>query len=208
MRRLPIKVWGFALGLAAALVLVGCGTSKKQWLGFFFDGVPGVGTNNVAVAVEEDHGPANTNASPLALLAKMDQKIFFHVPYNDHQCNECHESKYSQKLKGKLTEVCFACHDDFLEKAKFKHPPAEGECTACHSPHQSVEPKLLVQKLELVCADCHEPADMAKVKSHLNTKESCLTCHDPHAGKDQYFLKPAAKVAANTPAPAPKDAKK
>jgi predicted CXXCH cytochrome family protein len=97
-------------------------------------------------------------------------------------------------LKGKLVDLCFACHDDFLEKAKFRHAPAEsGECTLCHNPHESKEKALLVKPGSPLCFECHEAADVAKVKAHGPIGDSaCTACHDPHQGERRFFLKPSA----------------
>jgi predicted CXXCH cytochrome family protein len=180
----------------AVVVLAGCGVTKRQWLTFFFDGVPS-GTNTVQTARVGADENISTNVAVTSGPALASVKVLLHQPYGDHSCNECHESKFSQKLKSKPLELCFSCHDDFLEKAKVKHPPAaDGECLACHSPHQSTEPGLLLQKVELVCAECHEDADLAKVKVHIGTKESCVKCHNPHASDEKFLLKAGATKVA------------
>jgi predicted CXXCH cytochrome family protein len=104
-------------------------------------------------------------------------------------------------MKGPLKQVCFACHDDFLGPAKFKHQPADdGDCLECHNPHQSEFKGLLKQGDPQVCYECHEPADLAGVKAHTAAAGAgCVKCHDPHAGKDKYFLKPDAGLQGTAP---------
>src|SRR6266436_8347333 len=111
------------------VILLGCTTEKKQkWLNFFFDGVPAQGqnTNATTVVYDENGQPldktvvVHTNAPAVTKV-----KFVAHPPYEDKKCNECHESRVSVKLKGTQRQVCFSCHDDFLEKTKFKHQPAE-----------------------------------------------------------------------------------
>jgi predicted CXXCH cytochrome family protein len=115
--------------LCALAVFVGCTTEKKQrWLTFFFDGVPGPGdaTNRTAVVYDENGRPLDrTPAAPTSTAAAAKPKFVAHPPYEDHKCNECHESRFSVKMKGTQRQVCFACHEDFLEKAKVRHQPAE-----------------------------------------------------------------------------------
>jgi predicted CXXCH cytochrome family protein len=110
-------------------------------------------------------------------------------------------------MKGPMNTVCFACHDDFLEKAKVKHSPAEsGECMSCHEPHESPNKKLLLRVGAALCFDCHEQDDLAKVAAHkIPDRDNCISCHDPHASANAKLLKkPLVKAAANPPAPSEK----
>jgi predicted CXXCH cytochrome family protein len=97
--------------------------------------------------------------------------------------------------------LCWDCHDNFLEKAKFKHDVVE-DCTGCHNPHQSNEAKLLAKSLPALCLDCHDAKDLKADQGHAGAENrSCLECHDPHAGNNSNLLKPAA--AGNIPATPP-----
>src|SRR6476620_7790484 len=115
------------------VILLGCATEKKQkWLNFFFDGVPapGQGTNGTTVVYDENGQPLDKTVVVHTNAAFPKVKFVAHPPYEDKKCNECHESRFSVKLKGTQRQVCFTCHDDFLEKAKVKHQPAEtSECS-------------------------------------------------------------------------------
>ena len=99
------------LGLA---LLVGCKTENKQkWLTFFFDGVPNPNATNASVVIYDENGqpldraPAiiPTNAAPVV-------KIQFHPhpPYENKECDKCHESRFSVKMRGPLLKVCADCH--------------------------------------------------------------------------------------------------
>jgi len=90
--------------------------------------------------------------------------------------------------------LCWDCHDNFLEKAKFTHDAVD-DCFACHDPHQAGEHALLKKAPAALCLDCHEQKDLAQVKAHAAAgTKTCTDCHDPHAGKDKNLLKtPATK---------------
>jgi predicted CXXCH cytochrome family protein len=109
--------------LVSAL-LSGCSTENKhKWLTRFFDGVPPLGGATNAPAPTLATQPATTNevAATQPQPQTQQAKIFLHQPYAKRQCTECHESQYSQKMKGKAGEACFACHENFLKTAKVKH---------------------------------------------------------------------------------------
>jgi predicted CXXCH cytochrome family protein len=94
-------------------------------------------------------------------------------------------------VKKSAPALCWDCHDNFLEKAKFKHDVVE-DCTGCHKPHQSAETRLLAKNILKLCGDCHDDKDLKAVKAHAGTEgKSCVACHDPHVGKDKFLLKPS-----------------
>ena len=194
-------------GLMAAVLITGCSSSspsKQKWLSFFFDGVPESDsgkTNLVAKA-----GPAVPSSDPeakepIAPAAGSTNKVatgpalVLHQPYAEEQCSECHDMRSGMRLKAKPKDLCFTCHDDFLEKAVVKHSPVEnGECLSCHDPHQAPNKKLLTKAGKALCFDCHDdPAEKSKfVHSGL---EDCYACHTPHAGPEEKLLvKNAAKL--------------
>jgi len=89
--------------------------------------------------------------------------------------------------------LCWECHDNFLEKAKFQHDVVE-DCTSCHDPHQSSENFLLKEKVLQLCGECHDDKDLKADKGHAGFEgKSCTDCHDPHVGTDPNLLKPSAK---------------
>ena len=144
-----------AMLTAGGLILAGCSTpeKKQKWLTFFFDGVPGTGATNVSnIQYDEDGRPLEIGTASVvppnpedveAAAMPTSFKFFAHPPYEEKSCNECHISRVAVRLKGPEKQVCFACHDDFLAGAKFKHQPVEDECSACHDPHGSSHPHML-----------------------------------------------------------------
>jgi predicted CXXCH cytochrome family protein len=189
--------------LCGALMVAGCASETKyRWLSRFFDGVPAPGSTNAPPPLDPDYHPlpGNTNAV-MAVAAKPLVSPTLHPPFHDGKCTECHESKFSQKMKGPINTVCFSCHDDFLEHAKVKHQPAEGgDCLSCHDPHESPNKKLLTRVGAAMCLECHEAADIEKVAAHKTpNRDNCVTCHDPHGSANSKLLKTAAvKIPAGT----------
>ena len=133
---------GWLAGLAAGLVfLAGCRTETKQkWLIFFFDGVPQPGATNV-VAHPSATMTNNAASFPATRAPAKPIVLVVHPPYAKRDCAACHESQFSNAMRGKPGEVCFTCHKPLqqaITASKVKHQPvADGECTGCHSPHLS-----------------------------------------------------------------------
>jgi len=175
------------------LLFVGCSTeSKHKWLSRFFDGVPAPETAHApSVTPGDETLPANTNATAIVSVAKPLIQHTFHPPYHDGNCTECHESKFSEKMKGPMNSVCFSCHDDFLAKVKFRHQPAEaGDCASCHDPHESPNKKLLLRTGKAMCLECHDdPLATGKIKHQAVESGDCLDCHSPHASNVKGLLK-------------------
>ena len=65
--------------------------------------------------------------------------------------------------------MCWDCHDNFIEKAKFKHDVVE-DSAPCHDPHQSAENNLLKKISSKMCADCHDEKDLKADKGHPDLK--------------------------------------
>lgn len=195
-------VKGVILG---TMMLAACSAhTKHEWLSFFFDGVP----------PEKKEAPAGDGLSPGApapqagtpavppSVAKAPARVV-HRPYGERRCDACHESKFSQKLRGETGEVCLLCHKNLYAGAKFRHAPAEdGDCLVCHHPHESAERFLLTRKGQEVCLDCHEKKEAGP---HADIGETaCQSCHDPHGGDNLLYLRPGEqRQPAGSPAPAP-----
>jgi len=179
-----------------SLLVAGCASgNKRKWLSIFFDGVPaeGAATNRTARAPE---AATNQIASitPRSAYAKpaewVEPVMFRHVPFKDEKCNDCHESKFSQRMKGSVKEVCSACHPKILPPAPTKHAPVEsGECLSCHHPHQSTNKFLLVRTGKAMCFECHDDfLEKAKVKHAPVESGECLSCHAPHHSTNKFLL--------------------
>jgi predicted CXXCH cytochrome family protein len=190
----------------ALLLAAGCASDTRyKWLSRFFDGVPRPGTTNAPPA-DPEYQPLPDQTNVVVAAARPLVTPTLHPPYHDGKCTECHESKFSQKMKGPINTVCFSCHDDFLEHAKVKHQPAEsGDCLSCHNPHESPNKKLLVRVGVAMCLECHESADIAKVEAHkIPDRDNCLVCHDPHGSAHPKLLRTAAaKIPAGKPPESP-----
>lgn len=188
----------FVLLIGFALVASGETSRKQKWLKFFFDGVPdpNAKTNQPAIQYDEDGRPlAVTLAPPINLVHTNVQAFTRHPPYDDRQCGECHKSKYSPELKAPEKDVCFACHDEFPAKLKFRHQPVEnGECSSCHDPHGSAFPKMVKKLGKELCMDCHD--DFTKKVQHLPVANGeCSSCHTPHASEfAKLTIKPDGKL--------------
>src|SRR5215831_19295373 len=189
LRHLPSVVFI----IFGVVILLGCSTDKKRkWLTFFFDGVPtaGQGTNAPTVVYDENGKPLDRTVVVHTNAPAPKIKFIAHPPYEDKKCNECHESRFSVKLKGTQRQVCFSCHDDFLEKAKVKHQPVENsECSSCHDPHGSSNPKMLVQTGQALCLQCHDVfPKTAKSKHQPVENGECASCHSPHSSNFKALL--------------------
>ena len=109
-----------------------------------------------------------------------------------------HASNNKNLVKKTSPALCWDCHDNFLEKAKFQHDVVE-DCTSCHNPHQSAENSLLVKNVLQLCGDCHDDKDLKADKGHANAAgKSCIVCHDPHVGTDKFLLNANGKKTAAT----------
>jgi predicted CXXCH cytochrome family protein len=187
--------------LGLVLLLSACSTAtKRRWLEFFCDDLP---PDKAVAAPEPATAVTQTNLPEAYLRARAAPALVVHKPYSERQCASCHESAFSQKLRGEVAEICLLCHKTLFGQAQFRHAPAEaGHCLGCHNPHESPEKFLLVSKGQVLCRDCHDAKDVDGVTAHAQMGQSaCQTCHDPHGGTNRFFLKPPA-TAATTSAPA------
>ena len=163
--------------ICTVLLIASCGAhTKREWLTFFFDGVPPEKTEGQAVPGQPSVAPGRKAGVPtdnLAAAAVPAKTV--HQPYGDRKCDACHESQYSQKLRGAVDEICLLCHKTLFAKALFRHAPAEaGYCLGCHEPHESAGKFLLVRKGRNLCSDCHDDKDRARRGGARADRRRCL----------------------------------
>ncbi len=197
------------LGLLAGAValLTACTAARKQHvLTFLFDGVPpqtpsAAAPTGLAAATGAEFSP---QLPDLYLAARAAPPGMRHKPFAERECLSCHESQFSQKLRGAVAEICQLCHKSVFETRPFVHAPvAAGDCLSCHHPHESLAPALLRFSVWQVCADCHDEDLVLGSPAHAKIgHDACHVCHDPHGGQNRFFLKkvPTDRTLALLPA--------
>jgi predicted CXXCH cytochrome family protein len=184
--------WQVTILLLAVFIvyLSGCSTSNNfKTLSFFFDGVPDP-SKTASTQVIDSLSSLDTLALALNPVNKGPQ-MQLHSPYQDKQCNSCHDQSKMGKLIKNLPELCYQCHEDFSTRFKVLHGPvAGGQCSVCHSPHMSLNADLLVRTGQSQCLHCHESGEIFKTAVHQDNKETnCTECHNPHGGEDRNILR-------------------
>jgi predicted CXXCH cytochrome family protein len=189
-RRPPIWTAIAALTLGLALQGLGCATPEERHrlLTIFFDGVPPLYPEEPEPLPE---GPDEGNVPPVVRSRAISRIASVHGPVAEKECDQCHSSRYSNKLKVEKEELCWTCHDreDFAG-AVVHGPFAAGFCEACHDPHRSKYEYLLVSDETDLCESCHEQYDVAAIPEHSSDEDRlCQSCHDPHAAARKFMLK-------------------
>lgn len=123
-----------------------------------------------------------------------------HSPVRKGECFKCHDKDNNFTLQDPIGGVCLSCHvqkKEAMDKAEFKHEPAEdGYCTICHSPHKSNVKTHLRKPVNELCSQCHELNDPATkihatsyMKNHpvegvyaekIKKNIDCGDCHNLH----------------------------
>ena len=179
------------LSLLILVLLYACGSSSsKEVLNIFFDGVETSDSTkentNLTVATDRLN---NTQSSPNNKPKK--PVFFFHVPYEEKMCDNCHDSKYSNRKVMELPELCYQCHTDFrTEYANLHYPIDSGECNICHHPHQAKYNKLLLKPIVELCEECHDVDELISGDLHEGiNKDECMDCHNPHGSNESALMK-------------------
>ncbi len=122
--------------------------------------------------------------------------LVIHTPFEDG-CEDCHLANQNKhpdsdgnefELTDSEPQLCYMCHDEYLQK-EYKHDPVEsGDCLTCHDPHSSENKKLLLSNTNELCSDCHD-IDFSLASQH-NPVESgnCIECHNPHESDNRSLL--------------------
>jgi predicted CXXCH cytochrome family protein len=179
-----------AVAAVAAAQSLGCATPEQRHrvLSFFFDGVPPLYPEEPEPTYEE------RAAGELQQVAEGRPKtriISIHGPVAKRECDQCHESRFSNKLKAEKQDLCWSCHNREDFPGEVVHGPvAAGFCDACHDPHRSPHRFLLVRDRNEICQNCHDQFTFANLAEHRAAEGGvCQDCHDPHAGGRKYMLK-------------------
>ena len=192
MIRRKSPIWTAIAALTLGLVVqgVGCATPEERHrlLTIFFDGVPPLYPEEPELLLEEpDEGisPQIARARAVSLTASV------HGPVAEKECDQCHSSRYSNRLKAEKEDLCWTCHDPEDFAGAVVHGPfAAGFCQACHDPHRSKYEHLLLSDKADLCESCHEQYDVAAIPEHSSGEDRlCQSCHDPHAAERKFMLK-------------------
>jgi len=178
------------LALGLAVQGIGCSTPEERHriLTIFFDGVPPLHPAEPEPVLEAAEPEPSLDAEA---EAPVPSEASIHGPYADKDCEQCHSSRKSNRLKLERPALCWSCHDEEDFAGSVVHGPfAAGYCQGCHDPHRSPNPYLLVRPEADLCKGCHEQYDTEGVAGHRSDDERlCQSCHDPHASDLQYMLK-------------------
>ncbi|NVO19310.1 MAG: hypothetical protein HXX13_06390 [Bacteroidetes bacterium] len=174
------------LGVLFLFYFSGCSSVKHyKVLSFFFDGVPDPDKKDLSHLNDSIIGKDSTLLA-LNHLKDAGPKTFTHTPYQDKQCNACHDPGSMGKLIKSMPELCYDCHEDFGKKYTFLHGPVGGgQCTMCHNTHTSPNANLLIRTGQKLCTHCHDDESLSLLEPHRQNKdENCTECHNPHGGEN------------------------
>jgi predicted CXXCH cytochrome family protein len=108
-----------------------------------------------------------------------------HSPYEDKECDVCHEESGEPPA---TFSVCADCHDnddDFLNVHNAGRDVTESMsvriCLDCHSPHAGHETLLMRQSQKETCLQCHDRSEFSRRVVHGAVDLGCATCHDLHS---------------------------
>ena len=174
--------------MVLALLLIACSQTKRQQvLSIFFDGVPSADSIQTSGSVNPD---ADSKARAANESSRNKPTYFYHVVYEDKQCEACHDPENANRITAELPDLCYQCHLDFSEEYENLHVPvAMGECGECHHPHQAKHEKLLIDQIQVLCFACHAEDDIRSSDTHSEIGDtSCSDCHNPHGSENDYLF--------------------
>ena len=177
------------------LVLVlGCAPEiRYKLLSTFFDGVPHPDTKVVTAVID-----SLLISDSTALFSQTKSNPVFggsvHPPFQERECNKCHDQNNFSNYIAEKSELCFECHEEGMNTHAFSHGPVvSGNCLACHDPHKSNHERLLVEAGANLCFGCHEASAIANNWIHQDIGgANCTECHAPHYSEMESLLKPMA----------------
>jgi predicted CXXCH cytochrome family protein len=125
-------------------------------------------------------------------------QAFVHPPFGEKLCEVCHEAPKNGKVvltQANVKDICVGCHAeqaDKIEKSKFQHLGAQGDCTDCHNPHAGKTRAFPKPDAVNVCLNCHVDQAEQQNKKVLHQpafEQGCTTCHDPHGAEHPKLLR-------------------
>jgi predicted CXXCH cytochrome family protein len=178
--------------VCAVLVLSGCDPiTRYKVTSTIFDGVPALPPPEQLCEEYAEKRIAAAKAEQVQKETKKGPAGSTHLPYQEKQCDDCHDKSKEGGLIRPKTELCYVCHTNFIKGAYVHGPVATADCLACHEPHTSTFTNLLKSPPEKVCGTCHREK---RIATAMHDKFSaiqliCIDCHDPHFGNAQFILK-------------------
>jgi predicted CXXCH cytochrome family protein len=179
------------LFIVALFAFIQCSPKyRKETLSVFFDGVPDSSTVEMKRVEIPPNGVAAIKADSLVTANPIESKFQLHKPYQNHECEKCHDGTNMNAFIKPELELCLSCHESYAKKYAYLHGPVSaGYCTQCHHPHMSENKHLLTRINESLCYNCHNSTEILKNKSHqVSDVNACTKCHNPHGGKDHYMI--------------------
>lgn len=178
--------------VCAVLILSGCDPNTRyKVISTIFDGVPALPPPEQLCEEYAEKQVAEAKAKLLNKETKKGPTGSTHLPYQDKQCDDCHDKSQQGGLIRPKNELCFVCHANFVKGTNVHGPVATADCQVCHEPHTSIFPKLLKSPPEKICETCHREKRIAAAMHDKFAAQQllCVDCHDPHFGNAQFFLK-------------------
>lgn len=187
-------------GLVAIVLLDACtSASRRQAFDFFFDP-----EEIEQMPVRPDDTSIAEQGQPVAAVSLLDEekKRFQHSPFAQKECEKCHVSRMSNKMKDPMPGLCFNCHTNYLtgrEEIDVHKPVFKGQCLKCHEAHSSMVTNLLKFAGADLCFKCHDEVATERKVVHKPVAEGkCDACHLAHASPNKALLvKPAATLCGD-----------
>ena len=173
----------FVVSLVLAITL-GCSSTAREQLKHWFFEVP----EQPAAEATADEPAGAPDEAPRLVLAETKYKSV-HMPYQDRQCQRCHDEQQQMHVREDMADVCLSCHRQYFDEDDVEHTPVtDGECLSCHNLHRSEHPSLLTQPVVEGCGECHEvPDDLCEEAHGAEGVQDCTKCHNPHFGEAPYL---------------------
>ncbi len=185
---------GILLGIACVVGLIcGCDPVTTHKIStIFFEGVPSMPpAEQYCHEYHEKKAAEERDAAAHKKPEEVGPAGSIHPPYEEKQCDSCHDQTKQSGLIKPRNEICFICHPDIISGYYVHGPASVGGCLDCHDPHSTAYPSLLKVDKKTLCAGCHQEKRTAE-GLHARAVANgmlCMDCHNPHSGAVPYFLR-------------------